>query len=72
MVGLDLGALIVDYVSQDLNNEPGMPRLMREKLDSGELGVKTGKGFYDWSQRDVEAVKARRDRFVMKVLKSEY
>ncbi|MCP5114217.1 MAG: hypothetical protein GY953_25590, partial [bacterium] len=50
----DLGARITDYVSRDLNNQPGMPRLMREMLDSGQLGVKTGKGFYDWSKRDAE------------------
>ncbi len=72
MVGIDLGFRVVDYVCKDLNNEPGAPRLMREKLEKGELGVKTGKGFYDWSQRDPEAVKARRDRFVLEVLKARY
>ncbi|MCP5114218.1 MAG: 3-hydroxyacyl-CoA dehydrogenase family protein [bacterium] len=72
MVGLDLGARITDYVSRDLNNQPGMPRLMREMLDSGALGVKTGKGFYDWSKRDAKAVKARRDQFVIDFLKASY
>lgn len=70
MVGLDLGSLVVDYVTRDLNNEPGVPRLMQEMMDRGELGVKTGKGFYDWSKRDAEAVKARRDRFVLEFLKA--
>ena len=72
MVGLDLGTLVVDYVTQDLNNEPGIPRLMREMLDRGEMGVKAGKGFYDWSRKDAEAVKARRDRFVVEFLKAGY
>ena len=49
MVGLDLGSRVLDYVTRDLNNEPGLPSLMREMMDRGELGVKTGKGFYDWT-----------------------
>jgi 3-hydroxybutyryl-CoA dehydrogenase len=71
MVGLDLGIRVVDYVTRDLNNEPGAPRLMREMVERGELGVKTGKGFYDWSRRDPEEVRARRDNFVLEFLKRE-
>ncbi len=72
MVGLDLGSRVLDYVSRDLSNVRGLPRLVREKLENGELGVKTGKGFYDWSKKDAEAVKQRRDRFVLEFLKSRY
>jgi len=71
MVGLDLGIRVVDYVTRDLNNEPGAPRLMRQMVERGELGVKTGKGFYDWSKRDPEEVRARRDNFVLEFLKAE-
>ncbi len=71
MVGLDLGIRVVDYVTRDLNNEPGAPRLMREMVERGELGVKTGKGFYDWSKRDPEEVRARRDNFVLEFLKGQ-
>lgn len=45
---------------------------MQEMMDRGDLGVKAGKGFYDWSTRDPEAVKARRDRFVLAFLKAGY
>lgn len=72
MVGIDLGFRVVDYVCKDLNNEPGAPRLMHEKLEKNELGVKTGKGFYDWSRKDAEAVRCRRDRFVLDFLKARY
>jgi 3-hydroxyacyl-CoA dehydrogenase len=72
MVGLDLGSRVLDYVTRDLNNAPGLPRLVSEMLERGDLGVKTGRGFYDWSQRDPEAVKARRDRFVLAFLKAGY
>jgi 3-hydroxybutyryl-CoA dehydrogenase len=71
IVGLDMGLSIVDYVCKDLYNEPHAPDLYRNKVASGDLGVKTGKGFYDWSQKDADAVRARRDRFVLEFLRGE-
>ena len=69
-VGLDMGLSIVDYVSKDLYNEPKAPNFYRAKVARGELGAKTGKGFYDWSKKSIEEVRARRDRFVMDVLRA--
>ena len=71
VVALDMGLSIVDYVSQDLYNEPHGPELYKHKVAAGELGVKSGKGFYDWSQKSADEVKARRDRFVLEFLRSE-
>jgi 3-hydroxybutyryl-CoA dehydrogenase len=71
IVGLDMGLSIVDYVCQDLYNEPHAPDLYRKKVADGDLGVKTGKGFYDWSQKDADAVRAKRDRFVLDFLRTE-
>lgn len=70
IVGLDMGLSIVDYVSQDLCNEPRAPRPMRDRVERGDLGVKSGRGFYDWSKKDVDAVKALRDRFVLEVVRN--
>ncbi len=72
MVGLDLAMSVLDYAAQDLNREPRAPDLMRDKVARGELGVKTGRGFYDWSKKDAGEVKARRDRFVLEFLKTRY
>jgi len=69
-VGLDMGLAIVDYVAQDLYNLPKAPNLYRAKVARGELGAKTGKGFYDWSKKSIDDVKAQRDRFVIEVLRS--
>ena len=49
LVGLDVRLAIADYLYQQLKQphyEP--PRLLREKVAAGELGKKTGKGFYEW------------------------
>jgi 3-hydroxybutyryl-CoA dehydrogenase len=69
IVGLDMVLSIADYVATDLYNGTTAPRLLREKVERGELGAKSGKGFYDWNVKDAEAVKARRDRFVLEMLK---
>ena len=70
VVGLDMGLAIVDYVAKDLYNLPRAPNFYRAKVTHGDLGAKTGKGFYDWSKKSLEEVKARRDQFVMSVLRA--
>ncbi len=67
-VGLDMALSIVDYVAQDLCNDAKAPAIMRKLVAEGNLGAKTGKGFYDWSKKDITAVKAKRDAFVLAVL----
>ncbi len=69
IVGLDMGSKIVDYVAQDLYNEPRAPELMRELVREGKLGAKTGRGFYDWSSKSADDVRARRDAFLVAVLR---
>jgi 3-hydroxybutyryl-CoA dehydrogenase len=70
LVGLELGHAVCDYVSHDLYNEPRAPRLYDTKLAAGESGAHAGRGFYDWSDKDPDAVKARRDAFVLQCLKA--
>ncbi len=72
MVGLDMGLSIVDYVSTDLYSERKAPDILREKVAAGDLGVKTGRGYYDWSVKSADAVRARRDAFVLDFLKRWY
>ena len=49
-VGLDVRLAIAEYLHATLGQphyEP--PKILREKVKKGELGRKTGKGFYTWS-----------------------
>lgn len=72
IVGLDMGHSIVDYVAKDLYNEPRAPQLMRDMIDRGDLGAKSGKGFYDWSKKDANAVRELRDRWLREFLKTPF
>jgi len=50
LVGLDVRLAIAEYLHATLGRpqyEP--PRILKEKVKKGELGKKTGKGFYTWS-----------------------
>ena len=68
IVGLDLGLSVVEYVVPDLHNQPRAPEILREMVRRGDLGARTGKGFYDWSTKSAEEVKSRRDAFLIEVL----
>jgi 3-hydroxybutyryl-CoA dehydrogenase len=48
IVGLDVRLDIATYLSQRLGSRFDPPRLLREKVERGELGKKTGQGFYTW------------------------
>jgi len=32
---------------------------LKERVEAGKLGVKTGKGFYEWTPESVESMKNR-------------
>ncbi|MDH3199163.1 MAG: 3-hydroxyacyl-CoA dehydrogenase family protein, partial [Candidatus Krumholzibacteria bacterium] len=51
LVGLDVRLAIAEYLHRTLempHYEP--PQILRDKVARGELGKKTGKGFYDWTE----------------------
>jgi 3-hydroxybutyryl-CoA dehydrogenase len=70
VVGLDMGLAITEYVAGDLYNEPRAPENYRELVREGKLGAKTGQGFHSWPAGKLDAVKARRDSFVLSLLTS--
>jgi 3-hydroxybutyryl-CoA dehydrogenase len=51
LVGLDVRLAIADHLATALGERFSPPQLLRDKVETGELGKKTGRGFYDWSQR---------------------
>lgn len=49
-IGLDTCYFIVDGWTEKFPEEPAfvLPACLKEKIDQGDLGRKTGKGFYEW------------------------
>jgi 3-hydroxybutyryl-CoA dehydrogenase len=48
LVGLDVRLAIAEYLSATLGERFAPPALLREKVARGELGRKSGQGFYHW------------------------
>jgi len=49
LVGLDVRLSIAEHLTRELGPRFTPPELLRNKVARGELGRKTGKGFFDWS-----------------------
>ena len=48
-----------------------MPHVLEEHVEHGELGIKTGHGFYDYSNVDIEALKQKRDKQLFEIFRLE-
>jgi len=67
--GLDMTANNFKNKSYKMPPEVDMPITLQEHIDKGELGFKTGKGFYDYSGVDKQALMAKRDKQLFEVFK---
>ena len=48
-----------------------MPHVLEDHIEHGELGIKTGHGFYDYEGVDIDALKAKRDKQLFEVFRLE-
>jgi len=60
--GLDTHALVQQALVPHLCHAPEPQRPLQDLYDAGHYGLKTGKGFYDWSGQDPAKVKAESAR----------
>jgi len=49
LVGLDVRLSIARYLEQEIGPHFAPPAILRDKVARGELGKKTGQGFYEWA-----------------------
>jgi 3-hydroxybutyryl-CoA dehydrogenase len=63
--GLDLTYQIHQVVMPALDNTPEPHPLLVEKVERGELGAKTGRGFRSWNQGEAEARRSEVNRALL-------
>ncbi|HSF83228.1 MAG TPA: 3-hydroxyacyl-CoA dehydrogenase family protein [Anaerolineales bacterium] len=59
MVGLDLTLAIHNYILKHINADPTPSTTLKARVEAGELGFKSGKGFQAWSEADIAASRER-------------
>lgn len=57
--GLQTNAIVQQQLVPTLHLSGKVSRTILDKIENGDLGVKTGRGFYDWRDRDVPEHKRR-------------
>ncbi len=67
LAGLDLSYDIEVDLFPHLENTTRPLDVLVERVEKGDLGAKTGRGFHDWPKDKLEQVLRERDRFLLKI-----
>lgn len=59
LVGLELTHAIHDYILKHLDASPQPAPILKQKIDQGHLGFKSGRGLQTWSEKDMAATRSR-------------
>ena len=59
LAGWDLIAAIAQWLQPHLDASADVSPVLQAKVERGELGVKAGKGFYDWTPETAESLRQR-------------
>jgi 3-hydroxybutyryl-CoA dehydrogenase len=65
--GLDISANNIINASYKMPETSKRPTALFDHVDKGELGVKSGKGFFDYGGRSPAELSAQRDKMLLKV-----
>jgi len=57
--GMQLNYNVVKTLFPLLSDQKEVPKAITDKMEAGDMGQKTGKGFYDWRNVDMDAYKER-------------
>ena len=65
LVGLDLIERIHQYLLEDIADNHRPSDYLSANVRRGDLGQKSGRGFYDWTTRSAPTLVERRDRQIV-------
>lgn len=70
--GVDTWYRVAKYLFPLINDSHEPPLALKKMVEAGELGMKTGKGIFSYSQEEWNRIVKRRDREFLQRLKSLY
>lgn len=68
MVGADLTLAIHQYILKHIENSPEPSPLLQKMVDQGNLGFKSGQGFFEWAPKEREASQKRLIQYLLEQL----
>ena len=60
MAGLDIYHAVGSYLNQDLSTSGDVSSTIRDLIDKGRLGMKTGGGIYEYTPEQIDELRAKR------------
>jgi 3-hydroxybutyryl-CoA dehydrogenase len=69
MVGTDLTLAIHEYILKYLDRSPEPSPYLKKKVEQGDLGFKTGRGFQVWSEEKIQKSRKGLQEYLLSVLK---
>jgi len=60
MAGLDIYNAVGSYLNQDLSTSGEVSSTIRDRIDQGKLGMKTGSGMYEYTSEQIEQLRGQR------------
>jgi len=71
IIGADLVAAVMTELFPEIDRSTGPSAVLEKQKEKGELGMKTGKGFYTWTPESMEATRNRIALTLLRMLKEE-
>lgn len=69
LAGLDIVRFVCSYLFKELCNREDVPMVLDEKVSNGQLGTKTGKGFYQYTDDKIKKILESRDKRLLKIFR---
>lgn len=71
LAGWDLVLDAFEELYKDLNSASDINPLLREMVESDKLGVKSGEGFYEWSEERQQALRDRMNQALIRAIQQD-
>jgi len=59
LAGWDVLATIAGMLFPDIDDSKQVPAILQERIDRGDFGVKSGRGFYNWTPESADALRRK-------------
>ena len=69
LAGWDLVLAAFEELYKDLNSSSDINPLLREMVNTGQLGVKSGQGFYNWTDQGIQTLRDRMNNTLIRQAK---